>query len=45
MTAGQPLMTLMTDTPERFDRALAALEGSWSLGEEHTPSPLILDRL
>ena len=45
VTAGQPLMTLMTDTPERFDRALAALEGSWSLGEEHTPSPLILDRL
>lgn len=44
VTAGQPLMTLMTDTPERFDRALAALEGSWSLGEEHTPSPLILDR-
>lgn len=45
VTAGQPLMTLMTDTPERFDRALAALEGSWSLGEAHTPSPLILDRL
>lgn len=45
VAAGQPLMTLMTDTPERFDRALAALEGSWSLGEDYTPSPLILDRL
>ncbi|MDO4240115.1 thymidine phosphorylase [Micrococcus sp.] len=29
--AGQPLMTLHTDTPERFDRARAALEGGWAV--------------
>lgn len=27
--AGQPLMTLHTDTPERFERAQAALAGGW----------------
>jgi thymidine phosphorylase len=34
VTAGQPLMTLHADRPERFDRALAALEGSFDLGDE-----------
>ncbi|MGC5048963.1 thymidine phosphorylase [Micrococcus porci] len=29
--AGQPLMTLHTDTPERFDRARAALAGGWAV--------------
>jgi thymidine phosphorylase len=28
---GQPLMTLHTDTPERFDRALAALDGGYAI--------------
>ena len=32
--AGQPLLTLHTDTPERFDRALAALDGAWSVAPE-----------
>ncbi|WP_020013407.1 thymidine phosphorylase [Promicromonospora sukumoe] len=31
VTAGQPLMTLHTDTPERFARARAALDGGWSV--------------
>ncbi|MCA1983558.1 thymidine phosphorylase [Nocardioides nematodiphilus] len=46
--AGEPLFTLHTDTPERFDRALAALEGGWDVAPEGTsyePSPLILDRI
>ncbi|MBA2640517.1 MAG: thymidine phosphorylase, partial [Nocardioidaceae bacterium] len=30
--AGQPLLTLHTDTPDRFDRAEDALAGSWSVG-------------
>ena len=30
--AGQPLMTLHTDTPERFGRAREALEGAWGIG-------------
>ena len=29
--AGQPVMTLHTDTPERFDRARQALEGGWAV--------------
>ena len=32
VTAGQPLMTLHTDTPERFERAIAALEGGYDIG-------------
>jgi thymidine phosphorylase len=33
VTAGQPLLTLHTDTPERFDRAVAALRGGYDIGE------------
>ena len=29
---GQPLFTLSADEPERFERALEALEGSWAVG-------------
>ncbi len=46
--AGQPLLTLHTDTPERFDRALAALEGAWELaapGAALEPRPLVIDRI
>ncbi|WP_371152617.1 thymidine phosphorylase [Buchananella felis] len=35
--AGQPLLTLHTDTPERLERALAALEGGWRV-EETAPT-------
>ncbi|MET0822497.1 MAG: thymidine phosphorylase [Aeromicrobium sp.] len=33
VTAGQPLLTLHTDTPERFERATAALDGGYDIGE------------
>ena len=44
---GQPLLTLHTDTPERFDAAVDVLRGAWDIGsaEEHNPSPLVLDRV
>ena len=43
---GQPIMTLHTDTPDRFARALEALDGGWSIGEKADPRmPLILDRI
>ena len=31
--AGQPLLTLHTDTPERFDRAQEALVGAYAIGD------------
>ncbi|WP_181439735.1 thymidine phosphorylase [Curtobacterium sp. MCBD17_028] len=33
VTTGQPLFTLHTDEPARFDRALDALEGAWGIGD------------
>ena len=47
VTQGQPLLTLHTDTPERFDRALASLEGGYDIGDGagFTPSPLLIDRI
>ncbi|MEV7005666.1 thymidine phosphorylase [Streptosporangium sp. NPDC051022] len=44
---GQPLMTLHTDEASRFDRALAALEGAYGLGEAPDPDllPLVIDRI
>lgn len=48
VAAGQPLFTLLTDTPERFDRALAALDGGYDVSAPDTPydpTPLIIDRV
>ncbi len=47
VTAGEPLMTLYTDTPERFERALDALSTGITIEEtkNSTPTPLILDRI
>lgn len=48
VAAGAPLFTLLTDTPERFDRALAALDGGYAVepaGTSFTPGPLVLDRV
>jgi thymidine phosphorylase len=47
VTAGEPLMTLYTDTPERFERALDALSTGITIEETNssTPTPLILDRI
>lgn len=38
--AGQPLFTLAADEPERFERALEALDGAWRIGD---PGDEILD--
>ncbi|WP_419817110.1 thymidine phosphorylase [Glaciibacter flavus] len=49
VTAGQPLFTLSADEPERFARALEALEGSYRVGDAGEPvqdgGPLIADRI
>jgi thymidine phosphorylase len=46
VTRGQDLLTLHTDEPERFDRALAALEGGVEVGDEPAPrSALVIDRV
>ena len=44
---GQPLFTLLTDEPERFDRALASLEGGYDIGDGsgYTPGEIVLDRI
>jgi thymidine phosphorylase len=46
VTAGQPLFTLHTDEPARFDRALEAVEGAWTIGAE-APSraPLVAEKI
>jgi thymidine phosphorylase len=46
--AGDPLLTLHTDTPERFERALEALEGAWFIAPEGSRPdllPLVIDRI
>ncbi len=46
VVAGEPLFTLYTDTPERFEPAMAELHGGWSVAD--TPPvarPLIIDRI
>ncbi|HTW18482.1 MAG TPA: thymidine phosphorylase [Nocardioides sp.] len=48
VSEGQPLLTLCTDEPQRFDRALAALEGGYDVapdGSSYTPTPLVIDRI
>jgi thymidine phosphorylase len=46
VAAGEPLFTLYTDTPERFDAAFAQLDGGWSVGDDAPPQrPLIIDRI
>jgi thymidine phosphorylase len=43
--AGQPLFELHADEPERFERALAALEGGFDIGGSFEPRPLVIDRI
>ncbi|WP_201465786.1 thymidine phosphorylase [Janibacter melonis] len=44
--AGQPLLTLHTDTPERFARAQEALAGAWRVGDTAAASgSVVLDRV
>ncbi|KXO88185.1 pyrimidine-nucleoside phosphorylase [Tsukamurella pulmonis] len=46
VTAGEPLFTLHTDTPEKFDGAVAALDGAAVIGESAAPrGSLVLDRV
>jgi len=48
--AGDPLLTLHTDEPARFERALAALDGSYAIATDRpapdvTPRGIVLDRI
>jgi thymidine phosphorylase len=43
--AGEPLLELHTDEPERIPRALEALEGAIGVDTDHRPLPLILERI
>ena len=47
VAAGQPLMTLFTDEPARFDRALASLEGGITIDAAASESQktIVLDRV
>ena len=46
VTAGEPLFTLYTETPERFEAAMAELDGGFSIGDQAPPArPLIIDRI
>jgi len=46
VTAGEPLLTLYTDTPERFAAAVAELDGAVDIGDTAPPPrPLIIDRI
>ncbi|CAN5254517.1 thymidine phosphorylase [soil metagenome] len=47
VTAGAPLLTLHTDTPERFERALEALATAYEIGYAAPPTRLsvVLDRI
>lgn len=48
VTQGQPLLTLHTDTPEKFAYALEALAGGVEISPEgtaYTPDPIVLDRI
>jgi thymidine phosphorylase len=46
--AGEPLLTLHTDTPDRIEAALRDLEGGYEIapeGSRPAPGPLVLDRV
>ncbi|MFD5761129.1 thymidine phosphorylase, partial [Streptomyces sp. NPDC127044] len=48
VTAGQPLLTLHTDTPERFEYALESVEGSYDIaaaGTDFKATPVVLERI
>ncbi|HET8561385.1 MAG TPA: thymidine phosphorylase [Marmoricola sp.] len=46
--AGEPLLTLHTDEPERFARAVESLDGGWEIAppeSSYDATPLVLDRI
>jgi thymidine phosphorylase len=46
VAAGEPLFTLYTDTPERFEPAMAELASGWSVVDTApVRRPLIIDRI
>ncbi|MBC2933753.1 thymidine phosphorylase [Nocardioides sp. zg-1228] len=47
VTEGEPLLTLLTDEPQRFDRALASLEGGFDIGDDDGSASreIVLDRI
>jgi thymidine phosphorylase len=42
---GEPLLTLLTDDAERFERALEALEGGYDVGPGYDATPLVIERV
>ena len=45
---GQPLLTLHTDTPDRFAYALESIEGSYDIspaGTDFKSTPVVLERI
>jgi thymidine phosphorylase len=46
VAAGQPLFTLSADDEARFDRALAAVDGAWEIGDTAPArTPLVRERI
>lgn len=46
VSSGEPLFTLYTETPERFESAIAELDGGWTVADAAPPPrPLIIDRI
>jgi thymidine phosphorylase len=47
VTEGEPLFTLLTDEPERFERALSSLEDGFDIGEDagDARTEIVLDRI
>lgn len=46
VTAGQPLFTLSADDGTRFERALAAVDGAWEIGDDApAATPLVRERI
>jgi len=46
VVTGEPVFTLYTDTPERFEPAMAELDGAWAIGQSAPEArPLIIDRI
>jgi thymidine phosphorylase len=46
VAAGETVFTLYTETPERFEGAMAELDGGWSIGDTAPGiGPLIIDRI
>jgi thymidine phosphorylase len=49
VTEGQPLFTLFADEPARFARALDALDGAYSIGDDgdeiRLGGPLVAERI